>query len=240
MIETMTHLGHKIREPLKLFGWVDGGLYLAATVLANISRGRCGLLKYYFVAQPVAPEPLAVRGAADVVIRLVPQSDPLLSKFPRPPAVIRARYAQGACCFAACKNQEFIGYAWVVFGRYQEDEVRCLFLPSPPDKAAWDFDVYVEPKYRIGRAFLRLWDAVNCYLRERGYQWTLSRISAFNRHSLTSHGRLGSVRLGSAVFLRLGPAQLTFSSCKPRVHVSLSQRTYPTLRLTAPSQPVRT
>jgi len=74
---------------------------------------------------------------------------------------------QGAICLGAFKNDELLGYAWILLGTYEEDEVRCFFVPMPEGESAWDFDIYLDPKYRIGFAFPRLWDEVNTYLRSQ-------------------------------------------------------------------------
>ena len=235
MVQKISHFMNKLREPIRLFGWLDGSLYFVGWVLAKLSLGHIFLFKYYFVAQPVSEHPMLARPSNDITIFDVPKLDPLVARFPRPAAVIEARYEQGARCFAAVKGEEFIGFAWIVFKRYDEDEVRCQFEPLPGDRAAWDFDIHVEPKYRVGRAFLRLWDAVHAFLRENHYQWTLSRISAFNPHSLASHARLGTVALGSAVFVRVGAAQLMFSAQAPYLHLSLSAASAPKLELRAPA-----
>ena len=95
-------------------------------------------------------------------------------------------------------------------------------LPSAAS-AAWDFDVYVAPAYRLSRAFGRLWDAANEELRSEGVRWCHSRISAFNLSSIAVHEKLGARQVGWAGFLCLGGFQLMVSSLKPWVHVSRSE-----------------
>jgi len=94
--------------------------------------------------------------------------------------------------------------------------------------------VYVDPAFRMGRLFARLWDTANRYLRERGVDWSLSRISAFNPESLQAHARLGLRRLGSATFVCAGRVQLAVLTMPPFVHLSLSPASRPTVRLRAP------
>jgi GNAT superfamily N-acetyltransferase len=234
-VRKIIHFVTRLAQPVHLFGWPDGILYLASKLLTLISMGRARIYKYYFVAQPVIAEPLIRRAATDVRIRKIGHGDAWANRFPRPAHVIADRYRQGAC-LAACKADELLGYAWIVFDRYEEDEVRCVFMPSPSDISAWDFDVYVDPKYRLGRTFSRLWDAVNTFLRERGYNWTISRISAFNKESLTSHGRLGATGVGSALFFQCGFVQVMISSCRPYFHLSTGKTNIPTLCLWVPTQ----
>jgi hypothetical protein len=63
----------------------------------------------------------------------------------------------------------------------------------------------------------------------------MSRISAFNAGSRASHGRLGAVLLGSAVFLRCGDWQLTVASLAPFVHLSRDAESMPHFKLTPPA-----
>jgi hypothetical protein len=148
--------------------------------------------------------------------------------------VIQWRYRQGAICLGAFEGTHFLGYVWLLLGAYEEDEVRCRFIPMPEGKAAWDFDVYVVPRYRFGMGFLRLWDEANRYLKERGIQWTMSRISAFNAVSLASHRRLGARVVGHAVFVVLGPCQLAVTTVFPFVRLSIGTRNEPRIRVYPP------
>ena len=222
-------------ENFKTLGWRDGALYTLSRMVEAISMRRCRIVKYYLVAQPVAAQPLvSVPPAPDFLIAQVDAHNPLVAQFPRPEAVIRGRYASGAVCFAASKQGRLVGFIWLKHGSYHEDEVRCVFVPLPTDTAIWDFDVYVDPAFRLSRAFLRLWDAAYAYLRAQGIVWTMSRISGFNADSLTSHARLGAVRLGQATFLCLGSWQLCLSRLTPGWHFSRRVSDAPNLQLRAP------
>jgi hypothetical protein len=121
----------------------------------------------------------------------------------------------------------------MTLGPYLEDEVRCRFVPLPEGRAAWDFDVYVDPQQRHGTVFLRLWDEANRFLAARGVRWSLSRISAFNSGSIRSHGRMGAKRIGAVTFLSLGRWQLAVASLAPRFHVSARTELMPTYALDA-------
>ena len=131
-------------------------------------------------------------------------------------------------------GEELASNLWLCSGGYDEDEVRCRFLPEPAETTVWDFDVYVMPAFRASFAFPALWDAVNAYLRERGIRWTLSRISAFNLTSASSHESLGARDVGRAKFLRLGRLQIGTSTLCPHWHVSLTSRSRPVIRVRAP------
>src|SRR5690606_27821891 len=97
---------------------------------------------------------------------------------------------------------------------------RCDFRLEPAELAAWDFDIYVAPEHRMGRTFARLWEGANSYLRARGVEWSMSRISAYNAGSFKSHARLGARVVGRASFLFLGPLQLAWMSVPPYAHLS--------------------
>ncbi len=197
---------------------------------------RAPIIRYYFVAQPVAEKPLLPprRGRAIEVRRMEP-GDPGFADLPLTEKVLRFRFDQQAVCFGAFQNGEIVGCLWLCVGRYDEDEVRCTFVLRPEGKASWDFDVYVTPQARGGFAFMRLWDEANAYLRGRGIGWSLSRISAFNPGSLGAHGNLGARRIASALYLRIGPVQLMVSRCRPYLHLSLTPHQVPKLTLDAPS-----
>lgn len=195
----------------------------------------CRVRRYLLVAQPVPDRPLlpAGRGKKIDVRRLDPGS-PALRDLPLTEDVTRARFAQGALCLGAFKGDAIIGCAWLVFDGYDEDEVRSRFVPEPAAQTAWDFDVYVIPAERFGVALMKLWDEVNTVLRRRGVRWSMSRISAFNRASVASHGRLGATPVASATYLSAGPIQVSFISVAPYVHLSFGGLGGPLIRLRAP------
>jgi hypothetical protein len=151
--------------------------------------------------------------------------------FPRPQAVIEWRYRSGYICFAATIKDHFAGFLWLSFGHYFEDEVRCQYELTNTRNCAWDFDVYVDPAFRMGRTFSRLWDTANHYLADRGIIWSLSRISAFNAMSLRSHSRLGAIQIHTATFICCGPFQLAWFNTRPFLHLSLHSRFIPKLRI---------
>ena len=130
----------------------------------------------------------------------------------------------------------FGGYIWISRGQHAEDEVRCRYILASPERSAWDFDVYVEPRLRLGRTLARLWWHVDQALAGEGVRWCFSRISLFNSGSLAAHQRLGAVRLGTAVFLVLGPAQLAVLSVAPFVHASWGNSPGPQIRLAPPDR----
>ncbi len=232
--KVLTRLHHVIRD----MGWKDGALYTIARIIHSISWGHAELRKYYFVSQPIPDNLLlpAKRGAS-IVVNQVDSRHPLVSRFPRPAQIVAQRFARGALCFMATKDDQFVGFLWLQRGGYLEDEVRGLFTPLPANQVAWDFDVHVEPEYRSGFVFARLWDTANGFLREAKVKWSVSRISAFNPGSINSHLRLGAFPIGSAYFLCLGRFQLSLCSVAPFIHFSDGDTRIPEIAL--PANPSR-
>jgi hypothetical protein len=235
--KAMTFL-QKWRGAAKELGRLNALLYIIDRQLRRLG-GAGEIYRYYFVAQPV-PERSALAGGRgkSVAVRLVDEDDAALHDMPLTADVMRFRYGQGAICFGAFKNERMIGCLWLCLGTFREDEVRCWFKPLPPERTAWDFNVYVEPAHRLGPAFARLWDEANQFMRARGIEWSVSRISAFNPGSLAAHSRLGTRRLGSATFMRLGRMQVTVSGFRPYLHVSLGERAVPCIALPTPPTPI--
>lgn len=218
----------RLRAAVKEYGWRDAFALAVHHFLARATAGRLRLVRYYFVAQPVPPSALLREGrGARIEVRELPEEAPAVAAMPRPADVVRSRYRQGAHCLGAFLDGELIGFIWFKLGAYQEDEVRALFRPLPEGRTAWDFDVYVEPRHRLGFALARLWDAANARLRASGVAWSVSRISAFNRPSLATHARLGAVRLGSATFLCGRSWQLMISTKAPYWHFSRDPSKFP-------------
>jgi hypothetical protein len=216
-------------------GRANALLYVAGRGLAALSP-KLGLYKYYLAAQAVPTEPrLPTHLGRHIAIRSISEGDSALQSFPVPSAVIEARFRQGAICLGAFKGDELMGYAWLLTGPYEEDEVRTRFVPLPAGRAAWDFDVYVEPRYRLSLVFLRLWDSVHDYMRAHGVAWSMSRISAFNIMSLMAHKRLGAQIVGSAIYIILGPCQVMWSTVQPFFHISLRATSVPTVHVCAPN-----
>jgi len=221
-----------IRTSVQSLGWSNGLLYLIARGLSAATGGRGRLIKYYFMVQPVPAEPLrALPKVSKTLVYQVSPGDAIIRTFPRPASVISRRFADGAVCFVAENEQNLAGFIWLRLDRYDEDEVRCTYLLEPAGKIAWDFDAYVAPEFRMSRAFVQLWEAANGFLRERGYRWTASRISAFNAMSLAAHKRFGAERLNTAVFIVAGPVQTAVLSFRPFVHVGTARGNPPIITL---------
>ncbi|BCT69206.1 hypothetical protein NNRS527_02820 [Nitrosospira sp. NRS527] len=222
----------EFHQMLQHWGWFNVGLFVLSKFLGRISGGKVRLYRYYLIAQPVAKTALLPPGRGrKIEIRLIQEQDEIIREFPRPAAAIQARFKQGAKCLVALKEQRFIGFLWLLLGSYQEDEVRARYIPLPAERAAWDFDVYVEPDLRLGLTFPRLWEQANRILTENNVLWSCSRISVFNSGSLDAHAHFGTLSLGSALFFCAGRWQITFSSISPYFHLSSHPDSFPQFRL---------
>lgn len=232
-MRTLTTLNIHLPLAIRQLGWINACLYWLGRLLARLTAGRWTLHKYLFLAQPLGQQALCPGRGRDIEVRLLErlnQLDQLPPGYPRPAAVLAERYAQGAQSLAALRNGELAGFLWFLPGAYQEDEVRARYL-LPAANAVWDFDVYVRPQDRLGWTFRRLWDETRLLLRARAMRWSCSRISAFNGASLRAHAALGTVRLGTATFLRCGRWQWMCASLPPYLHLSRGPAAFPRLRL---------
>lgn len=224
----------KLRRNLRDLGPANTALYLLNRLLAAASGGRAHVYRYLLVAQPISGSVAPLRPDSRVRIEPAGPDHPLSGSFPRPAEVIRQRFDSGAQCLLASHTGTFAGYIWWQKQRYDEDEVRCRFVLADPQTSVWDFDVYVEPHFRLGRMMARLWDDAARRWHADGVHWSFSRISAFNAASITAHTRLGLKRVGSAVFVVLGRWQLSLFSGRPFVHVGFGSDACPSVLLRPP------
>ncbi|SCY12734.1 hypothetical protein [Thiohalorhabdus denitrificans] len=223
----------KVGTIRRQMGAREGGLYLLARFLDRASGGRAGLYRYHLFWQPVPRDPLLPPGKGTrIAVRPVGADDAALERMPRPREVLQRRMDSGDRCLGAFLGEELVGFLWYAEDLYREDEARCTYRLPPGGVAAWDYDVYIDPRRRLSPVFARLWDEAAARFRATGVQGTFSRISAFNTPSLASQYRLGGRKWGTVTFLRLGNWQLAFSSLAPRLH--LSRRAEPVYRMTIP------
>ena len=224
-----------VRQTVAEMGRCNAFYYFLGRFLQRLSRNRAGVVRYYFVAQPIPEKETApLRPSAASSIRQVGQADPIVSHFPRPAPVIAHRFADENLCFVAEHKERFAGFIWFARDAYEEDEARCRYVLERPDLTVWDYDVYIEPEFRIGRTFSRLWETANQALSAQGIRWSLSRISAFNTASLAVHSRLGIRKLGTGTFIILWAVQIALFDRAPFVHIGLSRRYRPVLSFSPP------
>lgn len=210
-------LWQRLSRLVQELGAITAFLYACDRLMRRISP-HCRLHCYRFVAQPLAPEPRlpSSRGRA-FSFRLLTGMEPLLDSLDRPSAVLRDRFAQGAQCLLATKQESVVGCIWFVRGAYAEDEVRVDYLLPRSGDCVWDFDVYVAEAQRLGYLFARQWDAFDALLKPQGVRYTVSRINAFNQRSMASHRSLGARDCGRALFVCVGSLQAMVSDRRPYV-----------------------
>lgn len=129
------------------------------------------------------------------------------------------------------RKGELIGFIWFCFKTYEEDEVRCTYVLDEPEGSVFDFDLYVFPEHRMGIAFMAIWHGANAWLRERGVQYTFSRMTRFNQISRRSHAHLKSKRIGLAMFLQLWRLEFMLANVAPFVALSWTSNQRVRLRL---------
>jgi hypothetical protein len=164
----------KISSTIRQIGWIEGGIYFLSRGFSLLTFGFGRLIRYHFVAQPIPSEGgEQMRSSQKSFVGFVDANDPLVAAFPRPPPVIKKRFKDGSICLAAKAGEKFAGFLWLAKLQYEEDEVRCLYQLLQPEESVFDFDVYVEPEFRYGRTFARLWGAANAHLAADGVHWSL-------------------------------------------------------------------
>jgi hypothetical protein len=217
---------------LRDLGLANAFLYLCGQVLKRLTGARAFVQHYYLVTQPLTGTPrLPQRLGASITVREIAAGDAALAAFPRRQDVLTSRYGQGSVCLAAFRGDELAAFLWLCPHAYREDEVRCTFVPEPPGRAWWDYDVFVVPGQRNGMAFTKLWSSAIELMRSRGVAWSASRISAFVPGSLAAHRRLGAVVTGHAFFVVAYRLQLMLATVRPFVHLSVRDGSAPVLRV---------
>lgn len=221
----------RFTSPFREFGLMAGSLYVLDRLLRRISR-HAGMYVYELMVQPISDEPLLSPSLTrDLVFREIRPGDVELDIMPARPEIKESRFRQNAVCLGAFRKGSLIGYIWFCYDRYQEDEVRCTYVLPANNRSVFDFDLYVLPEHRFGIAFVAIWHGATQYLRERGIQFTFSRLTRFNTASRRSHAHLGWKRVGMAVFLKFGTAEFMMSTVSPHMSISLSERRRPRLGL---------
>lgn len=223
----------RLVDTYKELGAVDTFISVCNRALGKITRRQALIYKYYVTEQKVTKISLVPLGKGkDLEVREVLSDDPVCTQLDRPPSAIHARFRQGGHCYAAFRKGELAGYLWLNFGRYREDEVRCIYDLAHPDKSVWDYDVCVLPRHRLSFTFPKLWDYANEVMAGRGIENTYSRIHYHNLGSLSSHKKLGSRIIGSIYFLKFFRWQFSLSGTfRPVLTFSRNARVFPRIRI---------
>ncbi|WP_405237846.1 hypothetical protein [Lentisalinibacter orientalis] len=224
-----------LRSTVKRFGYSHGLLYLCNRILERIFGPRVFIQHYQFVALATeTPIPLPRRLASNMTTTVLSSSEIASLAVPRPKEKLRSRLSDGSTCLVTRKNGTFAGFIWIKRGVYLEDEVRSRYDISSDWRSVWDYDMYIAPSFRNTAAFLKIWHDTLDFLRKEDVRWSISRISAFAPESLRAHLRLGGKIIGGAYYFRLFAVQLTLFSQRPFVHLSLSDRSPPSIMLRTP------
>lgn len=225
----------RVVGPFKEFGFAAGALYTLGRVLRKLSP-RLGLFVYELMVQPVTGKPLLPPSRTrELAFVEIARGDDVVALMPARPEIKRSRFEQGARCLGIYRKGTLVGYIWLCFDRYDEDEVRCTYELVAPERSVFDFDLYVFPEYRMGTAFMAVWHAANVFLHERGVQFTFSRMTRFNLASRRSHARLGASCIGRALFLQAWAVELMFATVFPYLAITWGPSQRARLRLAPPA-----
>lgn len=224
----------RLASPFRQFGFGAGLLYVIDRALQRLSP-NWRLYVYEFMAQPITEKPLlSANLAKNLEFRLIERGDPDIASMPAHEDIKQARFDQGAVCLGTYRRGRLIGYIWLCFDAYEEDEVRCTYRLVQPEQSVFDFDLVVLPEHRMGIGFMAVWHGANQYLHERGVRYTFSRLTRFNVASRRAHQHLGWQCVARAVFLQAGRAELMCATRAPFVSLSLSRQQRATLDLGPP------
>jgi hypothetical protein len=213
----------KLADPFREFGLFAGLLYAIDRLFCMVSP-RLRLRFHELTVQPVPDKPLLpARLISQLEIREIKRGDPEMDLMPVRPDIMQSRLEQGAICLGAFRTGRFIGYIWFCFRAYEEDEVRCTFVLTPEREAVFDFDLYIFPGHRMGRAFSGIWNGANEFLRSRGIKFSFSRVTRFNLASRRAHKHLGWKLVGRTIFLQAWGVEFMVATVPPYLYLSLSK-----------------
>ena len=215
----------RIRRLIGELGLGTALLYAAGQALSRWRGAALHDLLLY--VQPVRDASLLPPGrGASIEVRSYDGAAALAAGLPCPREHTAGRQRPGMHCLAAFRGGRLIGFHWINLKTHTDELVRARYVG-----AAWSFHLHIDPEHRGGLAFARLTDASWELLRAHGRRQLASYVAAWNRPAIAAEERLGGRRLGRALHLRLGPAQLVLASLPPYLHLSFSERGAPTFKL---------
>jgi hypothetical protein len=221
----------KLRALFREFGPVAGSLYLADRLLQRLSPDT-RIFVYELMVQPIQHTAYReMRALKAFEYREIQAGDPELAAMPVPREVLETRFKQGAICLGTFKRGRFVGYMWFAYSSYEEDEVRCTYALAPSSESVFDFDFYIFPEFRLGLAFVAIWQGGITFLMGRGVRQSFSRLSRFNVASRRAHDHLGWRLVARAITLRLWRFECMATTIYPYLSASLTRR--PRLELRA-------
>lgn len=225
-----------IWSDIRHMGFVGWAAYALDRALQRTTGGsiRFNVIHFYFQPSDSADLPAAKPSDSMRVGPIAPcQADP--GAFERRPEVIAERFRSGSTCIAALKGEELLGFMWLQFGSMYAPDLRLKLDIGNRADLAWDYDMFIQPKYRLGKVFGRLWAGANEELRKRGCIGTLSGVLIENGGSARAHVRLGARRIGWLAMICIGRTRINISSLRPWISLSRPDR-QPTLRFGAALQ----
>lgn len=229
--ESLDSTWKRLASPFREFGLLAGALYAADRLLRHLSP-KLGIYCYELMVQPIGGKALLPANLAkNLTFTEIGRGHPVIEIMPARPEIKSSRFDQGAICLGAYRKDKLIGYAWFCFNAYEEDEVRCTYELTEPDRSVFDFDFYILPEHRMGIGFLAIWHGANEYLRARNIRYTFSRLTRFNLASRKAHSHLGWKCVGRAVFLKAWRVELMLADVAPFAFLSWSGGHRPRLRL---------
>ncbi len=221
----------RLTSPFREFGWFAGLLYGIHQALQRVSPSL-HLHLYELLVQPIPGAPLLPGKLAKAYeFREIAKGDPEIALMPARPDIKESRFGQQAVCIGTFLKNELVGYLWLSFHTYEEDEVRCTFVLPDDGQSVFDFDLYIVPKYRMGLAFAAVWDGASQYLRQRGVRYSFSRLTRVNIASRRAHARLGTRCVGRMIVFVAGTFEFMLSSVPPYIHLSFRRKNRVRLKL---------
>lgn len=215
----------KIKSSIKTSGWWVTFAYTLHRIL-KILPNRSGCFLYFIYEQPLQAKPKVVTQrpvSKRISHHWFETFDPTQADLPRPIKTLKERFSQETECLLVKQDNELAGCSWFSHKQYIEDEVRCTFDFSSLPEHVWDYDIYIFPKYRLSRMFMRMWGEAEKQLTEKGFKYSLSRITAYNISSIKAHERLGAIKINWVCFFNVLGLQLMISPMSPYCHISLSK-----------------
>ncbi len=176
---------------------------------------------FYLMVQPIPQKSVVKQRKNKIKITLIEPEQYNYGWFPsRKKEFIKLRFEQGSKCWVAFKEERAIGCIWIMPGSFKEDIARIRLIPLPEGQTAWDFDIYIDESFRMGRLFGQLWNVASIWMREQGFYWTASRIDCNNEASLRAHKRLGAKSSGHIQIYKWGWIELVRINQKMQFNLS--------------------
>lgn len=209
----------KIKKEIKIHGALGYCVYVLERLLLR-TTDKMSIQYVYLYKIPVIQNreinlPNSIKKIYRVVI--LTNDDEMLHSFPLLPEMISFRFRQNSVCFVVIKNEEPIGFLWIVQGTYHEDQMLldiCLGSES-----AWDYGLWIHEKHRLSPAVITLWEAAFNYLETKGVKWIYSRITTINNTSLNVHARLGGCIIGKLLFIKIYNREICWDSRKNKISI---------------------